>query len=80
MKIEYKIAKACKDACRLEGVSFTADFKDAIGIESRYLDNYLALGTLADLLRENKAELIFKVDKEDKKMKYLLKLLKEEEK
>lgn len=80
MKIEYKITKAMESASRLEGTVCTVDFNHELGIEGKYIDNYLALEVLAELFKENKAEIIFKISKEDKKMEYLLILLTEGEK
>lgn len=80
MKIEYKIAKALEHASRLEGTVCTADFKHELGTEAKYIDDYLALGVLAELFKENNAEIVFKVSREDKKMEYLLRLLTEGEK
>ena len=79
MKIKHKIAKVLENASKLQGTVCTADFKHELGIEAKYMDDYLALGVLADLFKENKAEIMFKVDKEDKKMEYLLRLLTEGE-
>ncbi len=80
MKIEHKIAKVLENASNLQGIICTADFEHELGTESKYIDDYLALGVLAELFKENKAEIIFKVSKEDKKMEYLLRLLTEGEK
>ena len=77
MKIEHKIAKALESASKLQGIVCTADFKHELGTEAKYIDDYLALGVLAELFKGNKAEIIFKVSREDKKMEYLLRLLTE---
>lgn len=77
MKIEHKIAKVLENASNLQGIVCTADFEHELGVESKYIDDYLALDVLANLFKENKAEIIFKVDKKDKKMEYLLRLLTE---
>ena len=45
--------------------------------EAKYIDDYLVLEVLAELFKENKAEIVFKVGREDKKMEYLLRLLTE---
>ena len=39
------------------------------------MDYYLALGVLVELLKKDKVEIIFRVGREDKDMKHLLKLL-----
>lgn len=80
MKIEHKIARSLENASELKGIVCTANFRHVLGTEVKYIDDYLALGVLAELFKENKAEIVFKVSKEDKKMEYLLKLLTEGEK
>ena len=77
MKIEHKIAKALENASRLKGTVCTVDLKHELGTEAKYINDYLTLEILAELFKENKAEVIFKVSREDKKMEYLLRLLTE---
>lgn len=80
VKIEHKIEQTLENTSNLEGIVCIADLEHELGIKAKYMNDYLALKVLAELLKKNKAEIIFKVGREDKDMKYLLKLLKEGEK
>lgn len=77
VKMKHKIAQTLENTSNLEGIVCIADLEHELGIEAKYIDDYLALGVLAELLKKDKVEIIFKVGREDKKMEYLLKLLKE---
>ena len=80
VKMKHKIAQTLENTSNLEGIVCIADLEHELGIEAKYIDDYLALGVLAELLKKDKVEIIFRVCREDKDMKYLLKLLKEGEK
>ena len=80
MKIEHKIAKALENASKLKSAVCLVDFNHTLGTELKYIDDYLALGVLAELFKDNKAEIIFKVGREDNRMEYLLRLLTKEDK
>lgn len=78
LKIEHKIAKVLENARKQKGVVCRVDFNHTLGTELKYIDDYLALGVLAELFKEDKAEIIFKLDQKDSRMEYLLRLLTEE--
>ena len=70
-----KIIKALETVANCEGMVCIVDLEHELGTEAKYIDYYLAIMELAELIKENKAEIIFKVGKEDHRMEYLLKLL-----
>lgn len=75
IKIKDKIAQVLENTGNLEGIVCIADLEHELGIEAKYMDDYLALGVLVELLKKDKVEIIFRVGREDKDMKHLLKLL-----
>lgn len=76
MNIKYNLIKALDNVSYMKGMVYVANLEHELGCEAKYLDDYLAVGVLADLIKDNKVTLYFKVGKEDKDMKYLLELLK----
>lgn len=70
-----KIIKALEAVANCEGMVCIVDLEHELGTEAKYIDYYLAIMELAELIKEDKAEIIFKVGREDKRMKYFLKLL-----
>lgn len=74
-----EIIKILKNVAQLKGIVCVDNLKHEIAYEDKHINDYLAVGVLAELFELGKAEVVFKTDKEDKRMKYLLKLLKESE-
>ena len=72
LKIEHKIAKVLENARKQKGVVCRVDFNHTLGTELKYIDDYLALGVLAELFKEDKAEIIFKLDQKDSRMEEIL--------
>ena len=74
-----EIIKVLKNVAQLKGIICVDDFEHEIGYEAEHINDYLAIGVLAELLESGKAEIVFKTKEPDERISYLLKLLKERE-
>ena len=75
-----KIAKVLNKVSQLEGIVCIADLNHELGYKGRYIDDYLAVSVLAELIDKNIIELKFnepKNNKDKERVKYLKKLLRE---
>ena len=75
-EFEQKIIKVLENVGYTRGV-LTYENDKKIYITGEQMNNYLACITLAELIRTGALELNFKEEKNERKMKYLKKLLKE---
>lgn len=70
-----RIVKVLENVGSLKGILCIHDFEHVLGTQSKYINDYLAVLTLAELIKKDKAQIIFNVDKNDVKMEYLCRLL-----
>lgn len=70
-----RIVKVLENVGNLKGILCIHDFEHVLGTQSKYINDYLAVLTLAELIKKDKAEIIFNVDENDGKMEYLCRLL-----
>lgn len=79
--MEYKkIAKVLDKVSNLKGIVCVADFNHELGYKGKYIDDYLAVSVLGELIDKNIIELKFNEpnnEKDKERVKYLKKLLKE---
>ena len=75
-EFEQKIIKVLENVGYTRGV-LTYENDKNVYITGEQMNNYLACITLAELIRTGALELNFKEEKNERKMKYLKKLLKE---
>lgn len=76
MEIKERLIEVLDNVGNSRGLVTADGLDDDIGIQIKYLDDYLAVLTLAELLKDDKIEINIKADETDRKIKYLLKLLK----
>lgn len=75
-----KIAEVLESVSKLEGISCITDFKHELGYRGHYINNYLAVAVLGELIGKNIIELKFnepKNDRDKERVKYFERLLKE---
>ena len=80
---KQKIAKILDSVSKLEGIECISNFKHELGYRGHYINNYLAVAVLGELIDKNIIELKFnepKNDKDKERVKYFERLLKEENK
>lgn len=76
-----KIIKVLENVSKLEGVKCISNLKHELGYSANYIDNYLAVGVLGELIEREVIELKFNEPKNTaskKKLEYFKKLLEEE--
>ncbi len=76
-----KITKILESVSQLEGIKCVSNFKHELGYSSGYIDNYLAIGVLGELIERGVIELKFNEPRSivsKKKLEYFKKLLEEE--
>lgn len=74
--IKKKLIEVFDNVGGAKGVMSIDHLDDDIGIIGMYLDDYLAVSTISELLKQNKIEITLKADETDRKVEYLLRLLK----
>lgn len=75
------IAKVLNNVSLLKGVVCIKDFDHELGYRGRYIDDYLAVAVLGELIEKGIIELKFNKpqnDKDKKRVEYLERLLKED--
>lgn len=75
------IAKVLNNVSLLKGVVCITDFDHELGYRGRYIDDYLAVAVLGELIEKGIIELKFNEpqnDKDKKRVEYLERLLKED--
>ena len=80
-KLKEKIVRILDKTSKLEGIECIADFKHELGYRGRYIDNYLAVAVLGELIEKGIIELKFNEPKnhiDRERVNYFKKLLKEE--
>lgn len=70
-----QIVRTLENVGSSKGVVCTHDDEHVLGTRFKYVDDYLAVLTLAELIKKDKAHIVFTVGREDKEMEYLCKLL-----
>ena len=76
-----KIVKVLDTVSKVEGIVCIADDKHELGYRGRYIDDYLAVSVLAELIKKGIVELKLNEpenDKDKKRLEYFKKLIKEE--
>ena len=76
-----KIIKILNTTSKLEGIECLTDFNHELGYRGRYIDDYLAVSVLGELIEKGIIELKFnepKNGKDKERVDYFKRLLKEE--
>lgn len=72
--MKEKLITILERASRANGIVCCQDDEHDLAYIGRAIDDYLAIGVLAELLKTDKAEIIIK-DESDSKVAYLMRLL-----
>ena len=78
---KVKIVKVLKNASYCKGIVYSSNLNHELGYEAKYMDNYLAIGVLGELIEKGIIELKFndpKNNKDKERLDYLKRLLEEE--
>lgn len=70
-----QIVRALENVGSSKGVLCIHDYEHVLGTQFKYVNDYLAVLTLAELIKKDKAHIVFTVGRENKEMEYLCKLL-----
>ena len=76
-----KITKVLENVSQLKGVVCVSNSKHELGYSAKYIDDYLAVGVLSNLIEREVIELKFNEPKNTvskKKLEYFKKILEEE--
>ena len=73
--IKKKLIEVFENVGFIRGINSVNHLEDEIGIMAKYVDDYLAVATISQLLEQNKIEITLKADETDNKIEYLLRLL-----
>lgn len=76
-----KITKALNKVSQLEGIECLVDFNHELAYRGRYIDDYLAVAVMGELIEKGIIELKFNEptnEKDKERINYFKKLLKEE--